>query len=77
MTIACPALAPTKSIYDLMPADVFEDVNVPLLLKDAAIVNIHVKLPVVGQAVDLERGMLGVFGQKAELLVRLFLNVAG
>jgi hypothetical protein len=46
-------LSPTESVYDLMPPHVLEDVDIPFLLKDAPIVDVHVELPMVGKTVNV------------------------
>jgi len=42
-----------EPIYNLMTPDMLEDIDVALLLKDTAIVQIYIKLPVIGKPVNL------------------------
>jgi hypothetical protein len=51
-----------------------EDVDIPFLLKDAPIVDVHVELPMVGKTVNVQRGVFGILCQKAELLIELSLD---
>ena len=64
-------LSPTESVYNLVSSHVLEGVDIPFLLKDAPIVDVHVKLPMIGKTVDAQRGVFGVFGQETELFVEL------
>jgi len=66
-----------KSVYNLVPPYVLEGVDVPFLLKDTPIMDVHIKLPMIGKTMDAQRGMFGIFGQETELLVELFLDVLG
>ena len=68
-SLVAGALNLAKTFHYLMPADVFEDVGIALLLEDATIVDIYVEFPVVGQAVNLQRRVLGVLRQETELLI--------
>jgi hypothetical protein len=68
---------PAESVYNLMPSHVLEDINVPFLLKYATIVDVHIKLPVIGKTVDAQRGVFRVLGQEAELLVEFSLDALG
>ena len=57
-------LLPAESVYNLVPSHVLEDVNIPFLLKDAPIVDVHVELPMIGKAVNVQRGVFGVLSQE-------------
>jgi hypothetical protein len=47
-------LSPTESVYNLMPSHVLEGIGVPFLLKDAAIMDVHVELPVILQTMNVQ-----------------------
>ncbi len=67
----------TKAVYQLMSTHMFQNVGIPLLLKDTAIMDVYIKFPMICYAVDLQRGVFGVLSQEAKLLVELFLNSLG
>ncbi len=60
-----------------MSTHMFQNVDIPLLLKDTAIMDVYIKLPMICYTVDLQRGVFGVLGQEAKLFVELFLNWFG
>ena len=60
-----------------MPANVLQDVHVPVPFENAAIVNINLELPMVTYTVYSQRGMCGVPGQEFDLFVELAPNVLG
>ena len=70
-------LAPAETIDNLVLAHVFEDIYVALSLKDAPVVNVYVKLPMISNAMDTQGWVFWILGQKAELFVKFPLYLFG
>ena len=47
-------LSPPESVYSLVSSHVLEGVDIPFLLKDAPIVDVHIELPMIGETVDAQ-----------------------
>jgi hypothetical protein len=65
------------AINDLVRPDDEQSVHVAFSLKDAAVVNIDIKLPLVIQLVNAQRGVFRILTKESQLLLDLLLDRVG